>query len=68
MVSVALWYTCPQTFSAPYSLENLIKHPFSLRISPEPKTSHSLCLISGHKSDIAQELSVSVADRVLVYL
>ena len=54
--------------SAPYSLENLIKQPYSLRISPDPLISYSLCLVSGHISDLALELSFSMADRVLAYL
>ena len=57
-----------KTFSAPYSLENLIKQAYSLRFSPDPLISLSLCLVSEHILDLALGLSFSTADRVLAYL
>ena len=57
------------TFSVPYSLENLIKQAYILRVSPDPLISYSLCLVSGQISDLALKLSFSTnKDKVLAYL
>ena len=49
-----------KTFSVLYALENLIIQAYSLRISSDPLI-YSLCLVSGHISDLALELSFSMA-------
>ena len=36
--------------------------------SPDPLIAYSLCLVSGHISDSALELSFTMTDRVLAYL
>ena len=68
MVSVGLCYnrsTKPSLLLTPWKISSskLTVWEFSL----DPLISYSLCLVSGHISDLALELSFAMADRVLAY-
>ena len=68
MVSVGLCYNLPQNFLCSLLLGKSLQASLQSEVSPDPLNSLSLCLVSGHISDLALELSFSMADRVLPYL